>query len=363
MPGRIVSGRGSPGCRNRVARLVGFACAAAFASPGQAQDAEAGAEVAEVARQILDRVEPAWQLLAAGNAWSLAISRIAEGFEKRFSFPVESGRDYRVVAVGTAGVRDLDICIVDPEPKPDSGSEREIACHLLRDSDPILDFTADGTGLRAALLTAVAVDGSSSYAGIAVLTRTAGDEAGIADIASITTLGTLTSLVGQGWDLTRTRGDSVLGRDDWSVVLGSVAAGGPHPHLSFHVEAGEDYRVSGGGEATATDLDICVFDDTDAIIDCDREGDARPGVAFTARSTGSYRAVLEPYAVGSPDLGGPPARHRPAPGWSSPCAWPTAVMPGAESPSTSTEPPSWMSRIACRSGSRSRRTTRWRERR
>lgn len=305
MPCSGVKGRGSSACRNRVAKLFGFAFAAALVTPTQAQETEPGRAVAEVARRILERVEPGWQLLAASNAWSLAISRIAEGDEKRIAFRVETGRVYRIVGVGTPGVSDLDVCVVDPGSLSDSGSEREIACHLLPDAGPILDFTADGTGVRAVLLTAVAVDGPSAYAGIAVLTRAADAEVGIADdVPSIATLGVLTSFVEEGWDIPRNDGGSVVRGDDWGLVVGSVAVEGSPQQLSFHVEAGEDYRVSAAGEARATDLDICVFDDMGAIVACDRETDAEPGVAFTARSTGSYRAVLEPYAIGTPDLDG-----------------------------------------------------------
>ncbi len=304
--------RGSATRRHGAAKLTGFALAAALgASPGQAQEAEAGREVAEVTRRILARVEPGWQLQAMDNSWSMAISRIAEGDEKRLSFPVETGGDYRIVGVGAPGVLDLDLCAVDPGPSTDGGSAREIACHVLRDPAPVLDFRADGTGVREALLTAVAIDGPSSYAGLAVLTRTpsraAEDQIGmVGDISSITTLGALTSLVGEGWDLPGDDGGAVPSRDDWGLVVGSLSVEGSRPQLSFHVEAGEDYRVSGAGEARATDLDICVFDDTDAEVACDREGDAEPAIAFTARSTGSYRAVLEPYAIDAPGLGGAP---------------------------------------------------------
>lgn len=302
MPRPAVGGRRSSACRDGVAKLLGLAVAAALSTPGQAQESGPGRDVAEVTRGILERVEPGWQLLTGVNSWSLAISRITEGDEKRFSFPVETGRDYRIVAVGAPGVRDLDFCVVDPGREAESGSELEVACHLLRDASPVLDFTADETGLWAALLSAVAVDGPSSYAGIAVLTRTPEAGVGIAgDIPSITTLGVLTSFVDGSWTLPRNSGGSAAGGDEWGLVMGSVAVEGSRAQLSFHVDAGEDYRVSASGEARVADLDICVFDDMDEVVDCDRGTDAEPGVAFYATSTGLYRAVLEPYAIDAPD--------------------------------------------------------------
>ena len=113
------------------------------------------------------------------------------------------------------------VCVVDPGGQSTGGSEREVVCHLLRDAAPILDFTADGTGAWAVLLTAAADDGPSSYAGIAVLTGTHEAAIGIADdIPAITTLGVLTSFVDEGWDLPGNDRGSAAGGDEWGLVLG-----------------------------------------------------------------------------------------------------------------------------------------------
>ena len=297
-------------------KLPFLVCAAALAGPAAAQDADAGeadAGIAEASQRLLSLVEPGWRLLSSDTLWSMAIARIAEGAENRLSFLADAGRDYRIVGAGAPAARDLDICVVTPDAPAD-----EILCDVLPDAVPIVEFTAGATGLHAAELRAITVEGPSSYAGVAVLTRapqsaSAADPSGPREIATVTTLGVLTSFAGGGWDLLPTdlgRGPA-NGLDNWSLALGA-ARQNVDKRLFFDVEAGEAYKVSGAGDATASDLDVCVTDDAGGLVACDEDLDARPQVAFTAASSGRYAAVLQPYAIAPASAAAPETSGTPA---------------------------------------------------
>ena len=286
-----------------VRRLPFLVCAAALAGPAAAQDAEAdeaGAGIAEASQRLLSLMEPGWRLLSSDTLWSLAIARISEGARNRIAFLAEAGRDYRIVGAGATAARDLDICVVTAEAPDD-----EISCDVLPDALPIVEFRANATGLHVAELRAATVEGPWSYAGVAVLARaspsaSAADPSVPREIATVTTLGALTSFAGGGWDLVPAdlgRGPAA-GLDNWSLALGA-ARQDVDKRLFFEVEAGRAYQVSGAGDATASDLDICVTDDAGGLVACDDELDARPQVAFTAESSGRYAAVLRPYAIAS----------------------------------------------------------------
>ena len=285
---------------NTVRRLSLLLCVAALASPAAAQDGEADATdagIAEASQRLLSLVEPGWRLLSSDTLWSLAIARISEGARNRLFFLAEAGRDYRIVGAGATAARDLDICVAAAD-----APDEEISCDVLPDALPIVEFRAGHTGLHAAELRAVTVEGPSSYAGVAVLARassaSAADPSVPRELATVTTLGALTSFAGGGWDLIPTdlgRGPAT-GLDNWSLALGA-ARQDAEKRLFFEVEAGRAYRVSGAGDATASDLDVCVTDDAGNLVACDEELDARPQVAFTAESSGRYAAVLQPYSI------------------------------------------------------------------
>ena len=66
-------------------------------------------------------------------------------------------------------------------------------------------------------------------------------------------------------------------------------------------KAGEEYLVSGYAEPFKAAIDICVYEPAGDPVDCDTLPDYSPGVAFTAKTVGTYRAVM---AAASVDGGG-----------------------------------------------------------
>ena len=83
----------------------------------------------------------------------------------------------------------------------------------------------------------------------------------------------------------------------WGVLAGRFVAG-EGGEILFNVTVGTTYLIAGKGDANAADLDICVYDQDGAEVDCDELPDSVPVVEFTARSLGAHRAVLTAYDVG-----------------------------------------------------------------
>ena len=82
----------------------------------------------------------------------------------------------------------------------------------------------------------------------------------------------------------------------WGLVFGLFAEG-EEKEIRFNVTSGETYRVAGGGDNDAEDLDICVYDQFGSQIGCDTLVDNIPLVEFTAQSSGTFRAVLTAYEL------------------------------------------------------------------
>lgn len=80
----------------------------------------------------------------------------------------------------------------------------------------------------------------------------------------------------------------------WGLLIGWFGEG-EAKETRFEVEAGQDYYLAGEGDANVEDLDICVYNELGSEVECDRLTDAIPLVSFTARSSGTYRAVLTAY--------------------------------------------------------------------
>ena len=60
---------------------------------------------------------------------------------------------------------------------------------------------------------------------------------------------------------------------------------------------GASYEVYGAGDGSVEDIDICVYDQSGQVVGCDQLVDRIPIVEFTAESSGTYRAVLNAYAI------------------------------------------------------------------
>ena len=80
------------------------------------------------------------------------------------------------------------------------------------------------------------------------------------------------------------------GAGQWGLVADPFQEGGSRV-TEFDVTAGSYYRIVGVGEATATDLGLCIYDNAGREVRCDRISDAVPLRSFTAESSGTYRAV------------------------------------------------------------------------
>jgi len=82
----------------------------------------------------------------------------------------------------------------------------------------------------------------------------------------------------------------------WGLVFGWFSEG-EDKEIRFGVTAGESYMIAGGGDSNAEDLDICVYDSFGEELECDTLTDNFPVVEFTATSSGTFRAVLNAFAL------------------------------------------------------------------
>ena len=82
----------------------------------------------------------------------------------------------------------------------------------------------------------------------------------------------------------------------WSLVVARFARGDSR-QVAIPAEAGQDYRVIGATESVRTDIDICIYGPGGNPVDCDTLDDSVPVVSFTAKTAGTYRAVLTAVSV------------------------------------------------------------------
>jgi hypothetical protein len=133
--------------------LVTFAAAPAPAS---------GQSISDAIDNVLDWLDEGYELIPEQGQWGLVFGWFAESEEKEVRFNVTSGETYMIAGGGDANSEDLDICVYDQYGD-------EVECDVLTDNYPLVTFTAEATGTFRTVLTAYALTGSTSYAGMAVL--------------------------------------------------------------------------------------------------------------------------------------------------------------------------------------------------
>lgn len=145
-------------CPRWPSSLLLAAALATFAAPAPTS----AQSVSDAIDDVLDWLDEGYDLIPENGQWGLVFGWFSESEEKELSFDVTSGQTYMIAGGGDANSEDLDICVYD-----DHGDEVE--CDVLTDNYPLVTFTASGTGTYRAVLTAYALSGSTSYAGMAVL--------------------------------------------------------------------------------------------------------------------------------------------------------------------------------------------------
>ena len=83
----------------------------------------------------------------------------------------------------------------------------------------------------------------------------------------------------------------------WSLVVARFAKGDSR-EIAIPAEAGEEYWVMGTTESVRTDIDICIYGPAGDLVDCDDSVvNSNPIVIFTAKTEGTYRAVMTAASV------------------------------------------------------------------
>jgi len=135
---------------------VGLIAFGALPAPASAQS------ISNAIDEVLDWLDEGYDLIPEQGQWGLVFGWFSESEEKELRFNVTSGETYMIAGGGDANSEDLDICVFDQDGD-------EIECDVLTDNYPLVTFTAESTGAFRAVLTAYALSGSTSYAGMAVL--------------------------------------------------------------------------------------------------------------------------------------------------------------------------------------------------
>ena len=135
---------------------AGLAVLVTSPAPAHAQS------ISDAIDDVLEWLDEGYELVPEQGQWGLVFGWFAESEEKELRFTVTSGESYMIAGGGDANSEDLDICVYDQ-------NGEEIECDVLTDNYPLVSFTAAATGTYRAVLTAYALTGSTSYAGMAVL--------------------------------------------------------------------------------------------------------------------------------------------------------------------------------------------------
>lgn len=146
----------SPHGSSAMVLAAGLVVFAAAPTPTNAQS------ISDAVDDVLEWLDEGYELIPEHGQWGLVFGWFAESEEKELRFTVTSGESYMIAGGGDANSEDLDICVYDQY-------DDEIECDVLTDNYPLVSFTAAATGTYRAVLTAYALSGSTSYAGMAVL--------------------------------------------------------------------------------------------------------------------------------------------------------------------------------------------------
>ena len=82
----------------------------------------------------------------------------------------------------------------------------------------------------------------------------------------------------------------------WSLAIARFAKGDSR-EVAISAKAGENYEVNGVAESLGADVDICIYGPAGDPVDCDTLEDSFPIVSFTAKTEGTYRAVMTAVSV------------------------------------------------------------------
>lgn len=141
--------------------------AALLLSPGMGVsqvEAEAGAEHAAAVERIVDTLlgyQAGYGFPSDGEAWGFVVGHFEKSDEKAIDFRADVGENYVLVGIGLDEA-DVDIHLFGPE-------GALIAEDVLDDNVPVVSFRAESRGTYRAVMSAAAVRGGSSYAGMAIL--------------------------------------------------------------------------------------------------------------------------------------------------------------------------------------------------
>jgi hypothetical protein len=144
---------------HRSSPIMLAAVLAAFAAAPAPTSAQS---ISDAIDDVLEWLDEGYELIPENGQWGLVFGWFAESEEKEMRFNVTSGETYMLAGGGDSNSEDLDICVYDQYGD-------EVECDVLTDNYPLVTFTASGTGTSRAVLTAYALRGSTSYAGMAVL--------------------------------------------------------------------------------------------------------------------------------------------------------------------------------------------------
>jgi hypothetical protein len=146
----------SPRWSSALALAAGLVTSALAPTPTSAQS------ISDAIDDVLEWLDEGYELIPEHGQWGLVFGWFSESEEKELRFNVTSGETYMIAGGGDANAEDLDICVYDQYGD-------EIECDVLEDNFPLVTFTAAATGTFRAVLTAYALSGGTSYAGMAVL--------------------------------------------------------------------------------------------------------------------------------------------------------------------------------------------------
>lgn len=124
--------------------------------------AQSESSIVNAIGEVADWLDEGWDLVPGAGEWGLVFGWFAEGEEKTLTFDAEQGETYMIAGGGADTAEDLDICVYD-------ANGEEVGCDVLDDNFPLVTFRAESSGTYRAVLTAYAVDGPTTHAGMALL--------------------------------------------------------------------------------------------------------------------------------------------------------------------------------------------------